>query len=207
MTRLPRGRVALGAIGLAAAAGLAMFLAPLPGVKAGAMNGLGLISVLPVLSLAGLALLIAAFTAMLALRRPVPLMLGVMLVAIVVCLDGVTAVAEPLPRFPTTYQIYGFVNYVSHAGHAAPGVSVRRAAVLRRQLGRPGLLLTAVLQLPPLPDVRRRAADLVRPPARPGCHPGPGPVARGGRSPGRVPGGSGRRRPGRFCPAAATGSR
>jgi len=123
VTRLPRGRVALGAIGLAAAAGLAMFLAPLPGVKAGAMNGLGLISVLPVLGLVGLALLIAAFTAMLALRRPVPLMLGVMLVAIVVCLDGVTAVAEPLPRFPTTYQIYGFVNYVSHAGHVAPGVS------------------------------------------------------------------------------------
>ena len=46
-----------------------------------------------------------------------------MLGGIVVCLDGVTAIAEPAPRFPTAYWIAGFVDYVSRTGHTAPGLS------------------------------------------------------------------------------------
>ena len=45
------------------------------------------------------------------------------LVALVVCLDGVTAFIEPEPRFPTAYQILGFVHYISRTGHAAPGLA------------------------------------------------------------------------------------
>jgi hypothetical protein len=82
-----------------------------------------LISVLPVASLAGLGLLIAAFAAMLVRRKPVALVLLAMLVAIIFCLDGVTSIVEPLPRFATTYQLYGFVNYVRHTGAVAPGVA------------------------------------------------------------------------------------
>ncbi len=125
----PRGRRRLpGWTGLAvtfavAVAGLLGFLLPLGWVKIGSMNGLGLFSVLPVASLAGLGLLIAAFAAMLARRRPVALVLGAMLVAIIFCLDGVTSIVEPLPRFATTYQLYGFVNYVRHTGTVAPGVA------------------------------------------------------------------------------------
>jgi hypothetical protein len=125
----PRGRPRLpGWTGLAvtsalAVAGLLGFLLPLGWVKIGSMNGLGLISVLPVASLAGLGLLIAAFAAMLVRRKPVALVLLAMLVAIIFCLDGVTSIVEPLPRFATTYQLYGFVNYVRHTGAVAPGVA------------------------------------------------------------------------------------
>ena len=42
--------------------------------------------------------------------------------SLVICLDGITSFAEPEPRFPTTYQITGFVQYVSSTGHTAPGL-------------------------------------------------------------------------------------
>jgi len=44
-------------------------------------------------------------------------------VAIVVCLDGVTSIAEPEPRFPTAYWIAGFVDYIARTGHTAPELS------------------------------------------------------------------------------------
>ena len=46
-----------------------------------------------------------------------------MLVAIVFCLDGVTVMTEPEPRFATAYQIAGFAEYISRTGHTAPGLS------------------------------------------------------------------------------------
>ncbi len=110
------------AIGAVAAAGFALFLASLPGVNLAAMNGLGLISVLPGSALAGAALLAAAFAAALGLARPYPAVLGGMLAAITFCLDGVTTITESRPRFATAYQISGFVDYVSRTGHAAPGL-------------------------------------------------------------------------------------
>ena len=108
-----------------AAVGFALFLASLGRVTAalGRMNGLGLISVMPAGALAGITLLALAFVLALGLARPRPVLLGVMLVAIVVCLDGITAIAEPAPRFPTAYWIAGFVDYVSRTGHTAPGLS------------------------------------------------------------------------------------
>jgi len=108
-----------------AAAGFALFLASLESVPTalGRMNGLGLISVLPAGALAGMALLALTFVLALGLARPRPVLLGVMLVGIVVGLDGITAIAEPEPRFPTAYWIAGFVDYVSRTGHTAPGLS------------------------------------------------------------------------------------
>ncbi len=120
--RLP-GWTGLAVTGALAVAGLLGFLLPLGWVKIGSMNGLGLFSVLPVASLGGLGLLIAAFATMLVRRKPVALVLAAMLVAIIFCLDGVTSIVEPLPRFATTYQLYGFVNYVRHTGTVAPGVA------------------------------------------------------------------------------------
>ena len=110
-------------ISAVAAGGLLLFLLPLRGISLRAMNGLGLISVLPLASLAGLAVLIAAFVAMLALRRPYPPVLGLMLVAVVFCLDGVTGLIEPLPRFATAYQVSGYVNYISSTGHVVPALA------------------------------------------------------------------------------------
>ena len=116
-------RFVLTASCLTGAAGLALFVAPLRGVTLTSMSGLGLISVLPVASLIGLTLLILAFTAMLARGRPQLAVLAGLLLAVIFCLDGVTAIAEPLPRFATTYQIAGFVGYISHTGQVAPGAA------------------------------------------------------------------------------------
>ena len=119
------GWLPAAALCVMAAAGFALFLASLGSVTAalGQMNGLGLISVLPAGALAGMTLLALTFVLALGLARPRPVLLGVMLVGIVVCLDGITAIAEPEPRFPTAYWIAGFVDYVSRTGHTAPGLS------------------------------------------------------------------------------------
>ncbi len=104
---LPTAVLAAGTV-----AGIVLFFAPLGHVTAalGRMNGLGLISIMPAAALAGIALLALTFVAGLGLSRAKPLLLGATLVAIVVCLDGVTSVAEPQPRFPTAYWIAGFVD-------------------------------------------------------------------------------------------------
>lgn len=122
--RLPRW-LPVAALCATAAAGFALFLASLGSVTAalGHMSGLGLISVMPAGALAGVALLALTYVLALGLARPRPVLLGVMLAGIVVCLDGVTAIAEPDPRFPTAYWIAGFVDYISRTGHTAPGLS------------------------------------------------------------------------------------
>jgi len=116
-------RMALLRICLTGGLGLLLFLARLHGIRLNNMTGLGLISVLPVVSLVGLGLLVVAFVAMLARGRPHPAMLAVILLAVIFCLDGVTAIAEPLPRFATSYQVSGFVHYIAHTGHVAPGAA------------------------------------------------------------------------------------
>src|SRR5262249_49812994 len=80
-------------------AGFVLFLVPLRGVHLGGMTGLGLISVLPLASLAGLALQVLAFVALLARRRPPRILLSGLLILITFCLAGVTGLIEPLPRF------------------------------------------------------------------------------------------------------------
>jgi hypothetical protein len=110
-------------VALLAAAGFALFFASVRGVDLTRMNGLGLLSVLPAGSIAGVALIALAFMLGLTLARAHPAGLGAALAGLVICLDGVTAVIEPEPRFPTAYQIAGFVEYVSRTGHAAPGLA------------------------------------------------------------------------------------
>ena len=110
------------AISTVAAGGLAAFLAPLGGVHVSRLNGLGLISVLPVVSLLGITVLAVAFSVGLCLPRAYPTVLGATLAGMVICLDGVTVFTEPEPRFPTSYQIAGFIEYVSRTGHTAPGL-------------------------------------------------------------------------------------
>jgi hypothetical protein len=119
----PRGRATTVALAAAAATGLALFFAFLPGTDVSQMNGMGLLSVLPTGSLAGVVILAAAFAVTVIQDRPRRLLLGAMLVALVVCLDGVTIFVEAEPRFPTSYQILGYVDYVSRTGHAATGLA------------------------------------------------------------------------------------
>ncbi|MDQ4105044.1 MAG: hypothetical protein M3186_15520, partial [Actinomycetota bacterium] len=107
------------------AAGLACYLLSLDEVALDRMNGYGLISVLPVASLVGLALLTLAFVMTLFLSRAYPVLLGAQLVTMVGCLHGVTALIEPLPRFPITWVHMGFVEYIARTGTTAPGLDGR----------------------------------------------------------------------------------
>ena len=111
---------AIGALGLA---GIAAFFASLRHVRLSHMNGLGLLSVLPHGAVAGVVILALAFVLGIALPRPHPLGLAAGLVALVICLDGVTTFIEPQPRFPTAFQIAGFIQYISSTGHATPGLA------------------------------------------------------------------------------------
>lgn len=110
-------------IALVAFGGLAAFVVPLGGVNLSAMNGLGLISVLPRTSLLGVTAAVIAFSAGLCLRKAYPAVLGATLAGIVLSLDVVTVFAESEPRFPTAYQIAGFVEYVYRTGHTAPSLA------------------------------------------------------------------------------------
>ena len=111
---------AIGALGLA---GFVLFFASLRHVHLSHMNGLGLLSVLPHGAVAGVVILALAFVLGIALPRPHPLGLAAGLVALVICLDGVTTFIEPQPRFPTAFQIAGFIQYISSTGHATPGLA------------------------------------------------------------------------------------
>ena len=100
-----------------------MFVVSLRGIDLAGMNGLGLISVLPLGAIAGVTVIALAFVVGLFLRRLPTAGLAALLVAMVVCLDGVTVFAEPEPRFATAYQIAGFVDYIGQTGHTAPGLA------------------------------------------------------------------------------------
>lgn len=110
------------AIGTVAITGFGLFFWFLRDVSLPRMNGLGLISVLPAGSLAGVVLLSLALAAGIALPRAHPVLLGIALAGLTICLDGVTAIAETEPRFPTAYQIAGFTGFIAAHGHAAPGL-------------------------------------------------------------------------------------
>lgn len=111
--------------GLCFGAGLALFWIPLTGVHLGAMNGFGLISVLPITTIAGAVLLVLAFILTLALRRPHPVLLAGQLVVILVSLHGLGLFLEPYARFPTSWQHAGFIEYIARTHTVDPRMDAR----------------------------------------------------------------------------------
>ncbi|MGW5125156.1 lipopolysaccharide biosynthesis protein [Streptomyces sp. NPDC004069] len=89
------------------------------------MGGLGLVSVLPLPTLAGAALLIGVFAALLWLRREHRALLLVTLVATVVSLHALPAVIESAPRFATAWQHLGFLDFIDRTGAAVPDLDAR----------------------------------------------------------------------------------
>jgi hypothetical protein len=113
------------AVSLTAAAALALFLGSLHRVDMDAMNGLGLLSVLPGTTLAGLGLLVVSFFIALALpRQHVPLLAAHLLVLALMA-HGITALLESEPRFPITWVHLGFVEFIDRTGTTAPGLDTR----------------------------------------------------------------------------------
>jgi O-antigen/teichoic acid export membrane protein len=110
------------------ACALTLYWLPLRGMgdaQLDAMDGLGLISVLPKATLAGAALLVAAFAGGLWLRAPRPWLLLAVLLATVVSLHSVPALLEAQPRFATAWQHAGFIDYINRTGTAAPDMDAR----------------------------------------------------------------------------------
>jgi hypothetical protein len=107
------------------AAGLALYWIPLRHVRLARMNGYGLISVLPVATLVGGALLVTAFFVTLWLSRPRRVLLLLQLVAIVVALHGLAPALEPYARPETAWQHYGFVEYIRRTGAADYALDAR----------------------------------------------------------------------------------
>ncbi|MFD1656778.1 lipopolysaccharide biosynthesis protein [Streptomyces caeni] len=89
------------------------------------MGGLGLISVLPVPTLAGAALLVVVFAALLWRGRESRGLLPVTLLATVVSLHALPAVIETEPRFATAWQHLGFLDYIDRTGSAVPYLDAR----------------------------------------------------------------------------------
>ncbi|MGW3358888.1 lipopolysaccharide biosynthesis protein [Streptomyces bungoensis] len=89
------------------------------------MGGLGLVSVLPLPTLAGAALLVTVFASLLWLRREHRALLLVTLLATVVSLHALPAVIETEPRFATAWQHLGFLDYIDRTGSAVPDLDAR----------------------------------------------------------------------------------
>ncbi|MBJ7905355.1 polysaccharide biosynthesis C-terminal domain-containing protein [Streptomyces sp. DSM 110735] len=90
-----------------------------------AMGGLGLVSVLPLPTLAGTALLVTVFAVLLWLRREHRALLLITLLATVISLHALPAVIESAPRFPTAWQHLGFLDYIDRTGSAVPDLDAR----------------------------------------------------------------------------------
>lgn len=109
-------------------AALALYWLPLRGMtdaSLDAMNGLGLVSVLPLTTLLGAALLVVAFCWGLWLRTQRRGLLIAVLLATVVSLHAVPAVIEAYPRFSTAWEHAGFVEYFQRTGDVAPAMDGR----------------------------------------------------------------------------------
>lgn len=89
------------------------------------MGGLGLVSVLPLPTLLGAALLVLVFAGLLWMERPQRALLLLTLLATVVSLHALPAVLEAEPRFATAWQHLGFLEYIDRTGTAAPDLDAR----------------------------------------------------------------------------------
>ncbi|MGW3630409.1 lipopolysaccharide biosynthesis protein [Streptomyces sp. NPDC005122] len=90
-----------------------------------AMGGLGLVSVLPLPTLVGAALLVAVFASLLWTSSEHKGLLLVTLLATVVSLHALPAVIETEPRFATAWQHLGFLDYIDRTGSAVPDLDAR----------------------------------------------------------------------------------
>ncbi|MGH3375243.1 MAG: hypothetical protein ACRDP6_10925 [Actinoallomurus sp.] len=105
--------------------GLALYWLPLRHVNMSHMSGFGLVSVLPVATFVGGALLVVAFMYTLWLRRPYRALLLLQLVAIIVSLHGLAPALEPFARPETAWQHNGFVEYITRTGSANYALDAR----------------------------------------------------------------------------------
>ncbi|OON82342.1 lipopolysaccharide biosynthesis protein [Streptomyces tsukubensis] len=126
--RLRRPSVRSGVLWALLAVALGLYWAPLGGIgesQLDRMGGLGLITILPMPTLAGAVLLVCVFAGLLWMDRPHRALLLVTLAATVVSLHALPAVLEAQPRFATAWQHLGFLDYIDRTGTAVPDLDAR----------------------------------------------------------------------------------
>ncbi|WP_248959278.1 hypothetical protein [Sphaerisporangium perillae] len=97
------------------------------GVDLDKINGLGLISVLPITAFAAIALIIVSFFVTLTQNTDRKGVLLFQLAAVTFTLHGAAALIESEPRFHTAWVHAGFAEYIGRAGEALPGLDARFA--------------------------------------------------------------------------------
>jgi hypothetical protein len=123
--RRTRQQLLPAGLGLLSLAAVVLFLVPLRSVDLRQLDGLGLVSVLPLTSMVAVGLLAVAFLGALALPRPYRLLLGGQIVLLVLCLHALPVALESMPRFPTAWVHVGFIEFINRTGMPAPGIDGR----------------------------------------------------------------------------------
>ncbi|UTM39096.1 hypothetical protein MX572_10375 [Rhodococcus pyridinivorans] len=118
-------RVLVGVLCLLTAGAVVLYLVEMPAVDLNAMTGSGLISVLPVTTLCGMALLVVVYIGSLSLRQACVWLLCVQLLLLVLMLHGITLLLESEPRFAISWVHAGFVEFVDRTGTTAAGLDAR----------------------------------------------------------------------------------
>jgi hypothetical protein len=101
---------------------VAVWIRSLPQIEIRHVNDLGLLSVLPVGTLAAMALLTVSFCIVLLSRRPNELLLLIHVVALIVMLYAITTFVEQEPRFAVTWRHAGISQYVLDTGRVDPDI-------------------------------------------------------------------------------------
>ena len=115
----------------------------LSGIRPQDMGDIGFITVLPVGCFVAIALLVLGFV--LALRYPSPprWLFAAQVLLLLLFLYGTVLIAEPLPRFATSWLHAGFTDYIARTGQTVPSFDARfnwpgffsAAAMLSRAAG------------------------------------------------------------------------
>jgi len=92
--------------------GALLYWVPVAGVDLDAMNGYGLIGVLPVATLAGLVCIVLAFFVTLGFGRPRRWLLTLEILVFLISLHTVAQSLEAYARFPTAWQHAGLIEYI-----------------------------------------------------------------------------------------------
>jgi O-antigen/teichoic acid export membrane protein len=118
--RLPSARTAAQLVLPAVALGL--WIVGLHGIDVSRMTDIGMVSVLPPVTLAAFALIGLSFV--LALTRPQPQrwVLALHVVLVIFMLYALPALTEAVPRFHVTYRHAGIIDYITRTGGANPHI-------------------------------------------------------------------------------------
>ncbi|MEO3794464.1 hypothetical protein ABGB14_29990 [Nonomuraea sp. B10E15] len=98
---------------------------PLRGVDPADIDGLGLISALPVTAFLAILIMLVSFFVTVAQSTDRKFLLLFQIAAIAFALHGVGSLVASEPRFPTAYIHAGFVEFISRTGETAIGIDAR----------------------------------------------------------------------------------